>query len=91
MWYIYVLRSRKDNKLYTGCTNNLRKRVKLHNAEKIEATKLRRPLILIYYEAYINKYDAYAREKWLKTGWGRRHLRKTLANTLRNLGGPSSA
>jgi len=90
MWYIYILRGKKDNKLYTGCTDNLIERVRLHNTGKIESTKLRRPFILIHYEAYINRYDAYAREKWLKTGWGRKHLRKILTNTLKNLDGSSS-
>jgi len=91
MWYVYVLRSRCNGELYVGCTNNLKERLKLHNKGKVLATKSRRPLALIHYEAFLDKYDAYLREKWLKTGWGRRHLRKTLANTLRNLGGPSSA
>jgi len=91
MWYVYVLWSKQNRKLYTGCTNDLKKRVILHNSGKVLATKLCRPLMLIHYEAFLNKYDAYLREKWLKTGWGRRHLRKTLANTLKNLGGASSA
>ena len=80
MWYVYVLRSKRDNKLYIGCTDDLRKRVELHNAGKVPATKLRRPLALIHYEAYLNKFDAFAREKWLKTGWGRNHLKKVLKN-----------
>ena len=78
MWYVYVLENKSDNMLYTGCSNDLRKRVELHNAGKVPATKLRRPLMLIYYEAYLNKFDAFVREKWLKTGWGRNYLKKTL-------------
>jgi len=53
-------------------------RIQLHNAGKVSVTKLRRPLILIYCEAYLNKFDAFAREKWLKTGWGRNHLKKSI-------------
>ncbi|MEW5805151.1 MAG: GIY-YIG nuclease family protein [Patescibacteria group bacterium] len=53
--------------MYTGCTDNSKKRFRLHNAGKIDATKLRCPLILIYYEVYLNKFGAFAREKWLKT------------------------
>jgi len=84
MWYVYVLQSKRDGKLYTGCTNNLRMRIQLHNAGKVSVTKLRRPLILIYCEAYLNKFDAFAREKWLKTGWGRNYIHKVLKNYLKN-------
>ena len=83
MWYAYVLQSKQDKKLYTGCTNDLRTRFKLHNDGKVPATKFRRPLILIYYEAYMNKNDAFEREKWLKSGWGRNYLKKVLRNYFR--------
>jgi len=71
MWYVYVLKSKRDGKLYIGCTNDLRTRIKLHNDGKVHATRLRRPFIVIYYEAYFNKFDAFVREKWLKTGLAR--------------------
>jgi len=82
MWYVYILQSKRDEKLYTGCTNDLQARIKLHNFGKVPATKLRCPLALIYYEAYLNKFDAFAKEKWLKTGWGRNHIKKTLKYSL---------
>ena len=78
MYYVYILKSRKDEKLYVGCTNYLKERLELHNKGVVEATKLRQPLILIHYEAYLNKFDAFAREKWLKTGWGRNYIKRTL-------------
>ena len=53
MWYVYILISKKDKKLYIGCTNDLRQRIKLHNEGKVTATKFRRPLMLVYYEAYL--------------------------------------
>ncbi len=78
MWYIYVLKSNQDKMMYTGCTNDLRKRIELHNAGKVPSTKLRHPLVLIYYEAYLNKFDAFERERWLKSGWGRHYLKRIL-------------
>jgi len=86
MYYVYILKSRKDNKLYTGCTNNLKQRLYLHNNGLIESTKNRKPLTLIYFEALLNKKDAFRREQWLKTGWGRNHLKKLLKNYFENLG-----
>jgi putative endonuclease len=78
MWYVYVLQSKRDSKLYTGCTNDLRKRVELHNTGKLPATRSRHPLAVIYSEAYLNKFDAFEREKWLKSGRGRNHLKRVL-------------
>lgn len=80
MQYVYVLQSKKDNELYIGCTNDLKKRLILHNAKKVTSTAGRTPFILIYYEAFIDKSDAFTREQFLKTGWGRNQLKKLLGN-----------
>jgi len=66
MYYVYVLKSRKDNKLYIGLTNDLRKRLFEHNQGMNKSTQYRRPLKLIYYEVYISVTDAQIREKKLK-------------------------
>jgi putative endonuclease len=71
MYYTYVLLSKKDNRLYTGFTGDLRKRFAAHNAGKIPATKNRGPFELIYYEACLSEQDATAREKYLKQAWGK--------------------
>jgi len=52
--------------LYIGSTGDLRERLKLHNSRKVQSTKLRKPLELIYYEAYLSESDARRREKSLK-------------------------
>ena len=56
MWYTYILLSKKDNKLYTGYTNNLLKRLEKHNKGEVYATKNREPFKLIYYE-WKARYD----------------------------------
>lgn len=61
-------------------TNDLKKRLQLHNGGKVLPTSLRRPFVHVYYEAHHNKYDAAAREKFLKTGWGKNWIKKTLKN-----------
>ncbi len=66
MFYVYVLKSCVDNKLYIGSTNNLRRRFAEHNDGKARSTKARRPLTLRYYEAYTCECDARAREYSLK-------------------------
>ena len=75
-FYTYVLRSEKDNKLYIGWSDNLRKRVTEHNKGLVTATRNRLPFRLVYYEACLSKELAIAREKQLKTGFGRAYLKK---------------
>jgi putative endonuclease len=82
MWYTYVLQSKKDVKWYTGCTNDLRKRFTEHNKGLVFSTKGRGPFILLYYEACLNKYDAFVREKYLKTGMGKRYIKNRLKRFL---------
>ena len=71
----YVLKSEKDGKLYVGWTNDLRNRYQKHQQGLVDATKYRLPLILVYYEACLSKEGAIAREKQLKTGFGRKYLK----------------
>jgi len=78
MFYTYVLKSKKDNKLYVGFTPDLKKRMLNHNKGLSKATKDRRPLILIYYEACLDKDKALNREKYFKTGFGRRFLKNRI-------------
>ena len=82
MFYVYVIQSRKNNKWYTGKTNDLRKRFKQHNEGKSTWTKGRGPWDLIYYEACLNEEDAQTREKYLKTGMGKRYLKNRLKRFL---------
>jgi len=82
MFYVYILKSEKDSRWYTGCTNNLRKRFKEHNKNKVVSTKGRGSFMLIYYEACLNKEDAWAREKYLKTGMGKRYVKNRLKRFL---------
>jgi len=87
MQYVYILHSKRDNNLHVGCTNDIRRRFKEHNSGKIVSTAKRTPLELVFYESFINKSDAFAREQWFKTGFGRNHMRKMLFETLKSFGG----
>ena len=66
MYYVYILKSLKDKKLYIGYSANLKTRFSEHNRGNVDSTKHRRPLELIYYEAYKNELDAKNREKSFK-------------------------
>lgn len=61
MFYVYVLESKKDKKLYIGSMSNLKRRFNEHSEGKVKSTSYRRPLELIYYEAYRKEEIALAR------------------------------
>jgi len=81
-YYIYVLQSLKDYNWYTGYTNDLKKRLKEHNDGKNISTKNQRPFKLIYFEGCLNEEDAKAREKYLKSGMGKRYIKNRLKRYL---------
>ena len=74
MHYTYVLKSIVDNKLYIGYTNDLKSRIKEHNNGLVLSTVKRKPLVLVYYEACLDKHKSLKRERYFKTGFGRRFL-----------------
>lgn len=76
MYYVYVLKSRKDGKLYIGSTGDLRQRLKDHNLGRVQSTKNRAPLGLIFYEAYQLKITAQRRERYLKSSDGHKDIKK---------------
>ncbi|MBT3730011.1 GIY-YIG nuclease family protein [bacterium] len=82
MFYTYILKSQKSGRWYTGSTNDLRKRLKQHNEGKSTWTKSKGPWDLIYYEACLNEEDSRSREKYLKSGMGKRYLKNRLRRFL---------
>ena len=82
MFYTYILKSLKNGYLYTGFTNELRKRLNQHANGRSIYTKGRGPYKLIYYEACLNEDDARSRELFLKSGMGKRYVKNTLTRLL---------
>jgi len=78
MYYVYVLENGANR--YIGRTNNLRKRVREHNAGQNFSTKSPTNWKLIYYEAHLNFDDAKRREGYFKTSVGRRSLNRMLSS-----------
>lgn len=81
-FYVYILQSLRDNGLYIGFTENLKDRLATHAKGRVPSTRLRLPFKLIHYEYFINSKDAKAREKFLKSGFGRDQLKQILKDTL---------
>jgi len=85
MYFVYLLEHRFDRSWYIGYSTNLKKRFKDHNSGNGCVTTAKKPnWKLIYFECYANKKDALGREKFLKSGSGRKYLHKQLKHYLEN-------
>jgi putative endonuclease len=77
-WFVYALRSVRDNNLYIGISQNPEKRVEIHNKGKTESTRNRRPFVLVYKESCNSFNEAREKEKFYKSGCGREVLKKLI-------------
>lgn len=83
MYFVYILENQNDKGWYIGFTTDLRRRVLEHQVGKGgRTTKLKHDWKLIYSEFYLNKKDAIGREKFLKSGSGRKYIKKQLKHYL---------
>lgn len=83
MHYVYVIKSKKTNEVYLGCTNDLRKRLLKHNHNEVKSTKNKGPWEVRYYEAFYSKEDAFNREQKLKKNYrGWQELKKRMKKSM---------
>ncbi|MDI6821210.1 MAG: GIY-YIG nuclease family protein [Patescibacteria group bacterium] len=68
MYNVYILKSSKNGDVYIGSTNNLGKRILLHNVGKAKSTQFYRPWQLLTNETFTTRSEATCREKFLKGG-----------------------
>lgn len=79
MFYVYILKSEKDNRYYIGCTNNINMRLVWHNEGRNTSTKYRRPFKLVYSEEFLMKKDAIQRERKIKSYKGGNEFKKLIS------------
>jgi len=85
-YFVYILLSKKDGRLYVGCTRDVAQRVKRHNNNEVPATRNRRPLVLVYSQKFLEKADAFERERFLKSLWGAREKKGILKEYISKIG-----
>ena len=66
MYYVYILKSLKDNKYYIGSSSDVKKRLDFHNSRLQRSTRNRVPFVLVFYEELPDKNQALKREKQIK-------------------------
>ena len=74
-YYVYVLKSSKDGRLYKGLSADVNVRAAQHNAGKVKATRAFRPWVLVYQEQFDTLAAARERERFPKSGYGRSFLK----------------
>jgi putative endonuclease len=83
MYWTYLLENQTDKSWYIGYSSNLRQRLEAHQAGVGgQTTSRKQNWKLIYCEGYLSAQDAKGRERFLKSGAGRRFIKKQLANYL---------
>ena len=60
-FFVYILKSLKDDRFYIGQTNDIASRIKRHNSGQVTATKNRRPLVIIHTEKFATRAEAMQR------------------------------
>lgn len=78
MYCLYILKSEKSGKYYTGSTDNIQERLVRHNRGKNKSTKKDIPWKLVYQEKYETRQDAYRREMKIKSYKGGGAFKKLL-------------
>lgn len=76
MYYVYFLKGLKNKDLYVGSTENLAKRINLHNVGKVRSTKPYKPWGLLDYGKYNTRSEDIRRERFLKTGQQKELLKR---------------
>ena len=88
MYYVYILKSLKDNKHYIGSTSDINRRLKEHNRGKVKSTRYRIPFKLIYLEKFKDKPTANKREYYLKSPKGFLEKKRILKNIIARWSNP---
>ena len=82
MYYVYVLRSITNGKLYVGRSDDLKKRIRAHFNKKVKTTKRFGEVKLVFYEAFLDRKDSIRREKYFKTSKGKSSLRQIIRESM---------
>ena len=82
MFWIYVLKSHRDGRSYVGSGADVEERLRRHNRGDYRYTKGHRPWSVVYRESYAARPEAVKRERFLKSGVGRKQLKELLLSQI---------
>jgi putative endonuclease len=76
MFFVYVIKSKVDNRFYVGLTENVERRLKEHNGGKTRSTKPYVPWELCFFETFNTRSEARSREVYFKSGVGKEYIKR---------------
>jgi len=79
-YFVYILKSQSYSKYYVGMSDNPQRRLSEHNQGKVTATKHYRPYQIVLIEEFPDRQKAHFREKYFKTGFGRKVFMKKISS-----------
>ena len=82
MYWVYILKSLKDDGYYTGSTADINDRIKRHREGRSKSTKYRLPLKLVYKKSFSTRSGAVIFEKEIKKQKSKKHIEKIIKNSL---------
>ena len=87
LFYVYIIENTLNNGWYIGFSTDVERRLEEHNAKigSEHTRKTKGDWKIIYLEGYIDKRDALGREKYLKSGSGRKYIKKQLVHYIENI------
>ncbi|MEJ2745341.1 MAG: GIY-YIG nuclease family protein [bacterium] len=78
MYFVYILKSAKNGRYYTGCTKNLENRLSEHNSGETKGNRYYRPFELVYKEEYATLVEARKRERYIKSQKSSKFIEKLI-------------
>lgn len=85
MYYVYLLQSVVDDRIYVGQTSDLKRRIREHRAGRDYTTRKYGGIRLVFYEAFVSKEDSLRREKYFKTTKGKSSLRLITRSSIKKI------
>lgn len=83
MYYVYVIKSIKNNMLYVGRSSNLKRRIMEHKSGNVKSTKKMLPIVVVFYESFLSKQDSIRRERYFKTTKGKSSLKQIIRESIK--------
>jgi len=78
MYYVYILKSSKNNRYYIGSTRDFNKRLQEHNAGRTKGNKSYGPFYPVYREEYESLSEARKREYYIKSQKSRKYIERLI-------------
>ena len=82
MYYFYILRGTKKDKIYIGSTSDIKRRLNEHNRGHTKSTRRFMPWCIVYLEKYLTRAEAIKRERQIKKWKNRKRIERLIERNI---------